>query len=704
MFRGGRSFHSNSGPSWRGRGNNTRFLQHMKHANRSKNPPYTHNPPGRRLTEEEIGVNQYISDHQGFSAIIKNRFSDFQVSEINEAGEVAKLTCIKPPVQEKEVIDEDEEFLLSKYNLELLPMETWDQINTLAVKDTTNVVEIDVTGMSKEHRTKIHEAVKKAFGEAVVGSTVTKEDKKFVKFEKYRVGVRIDKRVKWMWPGEYVHFILYKENCDTIEAATLIAAKLNIFYVKPSMIGYAGTKDRRAKTTQWFSIRKIDPSKIANACFDLRDVRTGNYTFANTPIKLGCLKGNRFRIALRNVMAEDDVVNKACEHLRDKGFINYYGLQRFGTRQSTPTYSVGLHLLQGHFKEAINAILEVREGPLHEALVIYNESGDAEAACRRLRKCDFNTIEGRILNALSSAPNDLYGAMSGIARNVRLLYLHSYQSLIWNRVVSERLRRFTYKPVPGDIVLEDENDYQPENEEDQEGSDNEDAETPAPMDTSVSTETSDTPETKPPEEATVKEVKQKEQPVRSRKIPVKILTESDIASGQYTMFDIVMPLPGFDMEYPPNMIGYYKELLAKDDLKLTLKHKHRSYSLSGAYRHVVARPTNMEWQCVRYSNPYGDLLASDMDEILDRHIETIIPDGRYRALLLTLNLPPSCYATMALREIMKANTSGDYQASLNDYFKDYPEEVKEGEKRRLESEQEILNKRIREEKEIAMLL
>lgn len=59
----------------------------------------------------------------------------------------------------------------------------------------------------------------------------------------------------------------------------------------------------------------------------------------------------RFRIALRNVTAEDDVVNAACEQLRDNGFINYFGLQRFGTRYDVPTFDVGIQLLKGNFKE-----------------------------------------------------------------------------------------------------------------------------------------------------------------------------------------------------------------------------------------------------------------------------------------------------------------------------------------------------------------
>jgi tRNA pseudouridine13 synthase len=35
------------------------------------------------------------------------------------------------------------------------------------------------------------------------------------------------------------------------------------------------------------------------------------------------------------------------------------------------------------------------------------------------------------------------------------MYIHAYQSYVWNAVVSERTRRFGYdRPIPGDLVLE----------------------------------------------------------------------------------------------------------------------------------------------------------------------------------------------------------------------------------------------------------
>ena len=43
-----------------------------------------------------------------------------------------------------------------------------------------------------------------------------------------------------------------------------------------------------------------------------------------------------------------------------------------------------------------------------------------------------------------------------IPKNTRLMYVHSYQSYLWNRVVSRRIREHGLQLVAGDLVLKGE--------------------------------------------------------------------------------------------------------------------------------------------------------------------------------------------------------------------------------------------------------
>jgi hypothetical protein len=52
----------------------------------------------------------------------------------------------------------------------------------------------------------------------------------------------------------------------------------------------------------------------------------------------------------RNVCASDEDIEKSLKSLQEKGFLNYFGLQRFGT-QSIPTYEIGKALVSGKWEE-----------------------------------------------------------------------------------------------------------------------------------------------------------------------------------------------------------------------------------------------------------------------------------------------------------------------------------------------------------------
>lgn len=75
------------------------------------------------------------------------------------------------------------------------------------------------------------------------------------------------------------------------------------------------------------------------------------------------------------------------------------------------------------------------------------------------------------------------------------------------------------------------------------------------------------------EETDEKQTKQQNVPKKMSK--VKVVTQEEKDCGKYSIFDIVLPLPGHSVVYPPNMKDYYEELLKADGLDLDMKHSNK---------------------------------------------------------------------------------------------------------------------------------
>lgn len=435
---------------------------------------------------------------------------------------------------------------------------------------------------------------------------------------------------------------------DTMDALNQIAMHLRL---KPNMFYYAGTKDRRARTTQWISLKRVNPRTILEAGKRVRGAYVGNFKFSAEPLKLGMLSGNRFTIALRNVQGSDEEIEKAMINLRDGGFINYYGLQRFGSVAAIPTYEIGKALLQSKWDEAIELILKPRAGEqrdMAEAREIYAKTKDASAALKRIYRLD--RIEAKLLKGIQmSGPTNPQGALDSIPRNTRLMYIHSYQSYVWNIIVSRRIREYGRKPIAGDIVYEkadttDEGiEYLTAHEDEESSKDVQEPITKVEnetLDVSSKTETVDSDEkmeaeaileekddkvvtddikddsknedTKDDEKKT-NEADDDEKDNQHALPPVKVLTEADLPN--YTLADIVMPQPGFRVIYPSYAQPWYEELLTNDGLNIDLQQKNKKYSLGGAYRKILQVPENLSWKTMHYKEIHDELILCDIDEL-----------------------------------------------------------------------------------------
>lgn len=278
--------------------------------------------------------------------------------------------------------------------------------------------QIDVSQLTKEQRSLIHNTVKVVFGKSLIGTTLDKDGKKLIKLARFVKGER-DTRTKWVWPQEYTYFVVHKENCDTMKAAADLANYLN---APVSSISYAGTKDKRGKTTQLFCMRKREPEKIARAAERLTHLHVGNYTFHAEPLKLGSLRGNQFRLALRSIEVDAETIEASLTSLQCAGFINYYGMQRFGNCVAIPTHRVGLALLRGRFEEAVELVLKPRDGDpgfMRAVREHWWKHRDAEAAIKMLFRTNTG-VEAKLLAGLQkNGPTDFVNALENVSVVIR---------------------------------------------------------------------------------------------------------------------------------------------------------------------------------------------------------------------------------------------------------------------------------------------
>jgi tRNA pseudouridine13 synthase len=197
------------------------------------------------------------------------------------------------------------------------------------------------------------------------------------------------------------------------------------------------------------------------------------------------------------------------------------------------------------------------------------------------------------------------------------MYTHSYQSFIWNSIASERLAKHASdKPILGDLVLPV-GDQRAEEVVDEDA-----AVAEATGDNDDSTNSAKKPRV---EHAVVNSA--------------VVVTEENI--HQFSIYDVVLPLPGYDIMYPENSLKQrYEELLASDGIDFQSLHRatNSEYHLPGSFRHLLKRPEHVTHEIKRYDDPTVALLETDIDQLMKRKAQPSIPGGKYRALCLEFQL------------------------------------------------------------------
>ncbi|MGI9262363.1 MAG: tRNA pseudouridine(13) synthase TruD, partial [Woeseiaceae bacterium] len=152
---------------------------------------------------------------------------------------------------------------------------------------------------------------------------------------------RVVERVNFALTGDGEHDYLWieKTGANTAWVARMLAQHAG---VAQRDVGYAGLKDRHAVTRQWFSVRR--PSKQGTDWGELKieGVRILEADRHQRKLKRGAHAGNRFHIALREVITDDVDIEHRLETISARGIPNYFGAQRFGRGANNLQMAAGL--------------------------------------------------------------------------------------------------------------------------------------------------------------------------------------------------------------------------------------------------------------------------------------------------------------------------------------------------------------------------
>jgi tRNA pseudouridine13 synthase len=254
--------------------------------------------------------------------------------------------------------------------------------------------------------------------------------------------------------GAYSVLRVVSQDWEQHELADAIARRLGL---GRNAVQWAGTKDRRAVAERLLSYRGPLPDRELG----LGRVEIVEAYRARDGLVLGHHYGNAFDVRIDQLSASPPEAVEAFRTVESDlrtagGFPNFFGPQRFGEVRPI-THEVGRWVVRGDLARAVDAYLidrppGGREGTGDAARAAFAEHRDARRALREF-PAEYR-FERTLLEHLARdhSPERAFRALS---RDLRLLFVHAFQSFLFNRWLSERAKEGLplAAPVIGDEVL-----------------------------------------------------------------------------------------------------------------------------------------------------------------------------------------------------------------------------------------------------------
>ncbi|NYB52936.1 MAG: tRNA pseudouridine(13) synthase TruD [Methanobacteriaceae archaeon] len=260
----------------------------------------------------------------------------------------------------------------------------------------------------------------------------------------------------WIW--------IEKENRNTLDVVLDIARELGI---NRKQMGFAGMKDKRAVTRQWICVSNKTPEELGELEDKLHNVKIMDIIPNQKKLRIGQLIGNKFRLLVRDVPDPESAAIRAeeiLEQLKEKGVPNYYGYQRFGQNRPN-THLVGKALIKGGIKAAVDRYVghpfDTEPKHIQEARDLYDkgeleEAVDAMPSGMRYEKMMIRTLLKERKKKLELDEKSYILALRSLPKPLSRMFVHAYQSYLFNKAVSERTKLGIDQYVEGDILIDNE--------------------------------------------------------------------------------------------------------------------------------------------------------------------------------------------------------------------------------------------------------
>jgi tRNA pseudouridine13 synthase len=254
--------------------------------------------------------------------------------------------------------------------------------------------------------------------------------------------------------GKYTIATVTTRNWETNRLVRMLSRTMGI---SRERIGFAGTKDKRAITTQLMSFYgNPDLGKV-----DLKDVSISGAYRGARGIQIGDLIGNSFEITVRDCSAPmseiEGIISEDVRTIKKTGgFPNYFGVQRFGSVRPV-THLVGERLVRGDFEGAVRTYISFttpeEEPELREKRESFAGRDDWDSMMKEMP--ENMSFERMLAGHLAENPGDWSGAIEILPTNLQMMFVHAYQSCLFNEMLSRRMESGLplSMPVEGDIII-----------------------------------------------------------------------------------------------------------------------------------------------------------------------------------------------------------------------------------------------------------